>query len=230
MKKKQTIAIILASAMMFSLIGCSSPSKVIEGSEGMETYSDEPDDGAETFSDELDDGAETFSDELDDGAVSLSPDANTGSGKNCESSDELADSTVNFRGKDVSVLNDPERTLNELGKPEEIDDEFSKESPTNYWDKKNFGYRAYTINGKTLPYYMSVCEPGIPTSRNVSVGDPKENVVAAYGDPTEDYGEYVEYKFNSFTLGIGYANGKVEYFAFTNNSADEQVTEYEKTR
>ena len=35
MKKKQTIAIILASAMMFSLIGCSSPSKVIEGSEGM---------------------------------------------------------------------------------------------------------------------------------------------------------------------------------------------------
>ena len=130
MKKKQTIAIILASAMMFSLIGCGSPSKVIEGSEGMETYSDEPDDGAETFSDEL-----------DDGAVSLSPEANTGSGNNCESSDELADSTINFKGKDVSVLNDPERTLNELGKPEEIDDEFSKDSPTNYWDKKNFGYR-----------------------------------------------------------------------------------------
>ena len=139
---------------------------------------------------------------------------------------KLADHEIMYNGKAISVLNDASKTLADLG---------------SYKNKKSYGaneltysydyitFSTYTGESPELPLALSVLDSkSILTSRNIGIGDSKDKVISAYGNPakSENYtgqtgSEYVyTYEFGTYNLYF-YFNSKennVLWYGFDNNT------------
>ena len=184
MNKKSIAAI--TSVLILILIGCSGKESNDADSQSNEVSKtnvniDSSDAKAE------DDDAKT------DNVLQISSEKNTSS-KN-------PDSLVKYNGKDLSVLNDAEAVLAELGdydpKLSCIDDEYK-----NYvFSTAKIQFDTAIIDGKEASVLLYIYNPDIKTSKNVGLGNSEQDVLDAYGFPDATDSSYsFEYHFPSFDL------------------------------
>ena len=120
----------------------------------------------------------------------------------------LSDDQIAYNGNVVSVLDSTETSLSKLGK-------YNKErSSLDNGDYRRFDFgKKYgellldtlLYEGKDLPIYFIVISPKVKTSRNVSIGDTEEDIIAAYGDPTntkQENHKYLEYDMGDYTISF----------------------------
>ena len=169
MNRKSIAAI--TSVLILILIGCSGKESNDADSQSNEVSKtnvniDSSDAKAE------DDDAKT------DNVLQISSEKNTSS-KN-------PDSLVKYNGKDLSVLNDAEAVLAELG---DYDPKLSCIA---------------IIDGKEASVLLYIYNPDIKTSKNVGLGNSEQDVLDAYGFPdatdSNDPSYSFEYHFPSFDL------------------------------
>ncbi|SFU69697.1 hypothetical protein [Butyrivibrio sp. M55] len=131
-----------------------------------------------------------------------------------QNTDGLAEYEIMINGKKVSILDDAATVQANLGKLEEKDTTKygTSEEPRYSYLSGNIIFYTFVDNGNELTYDLCVYEKGAKTSRGVGVGDSKDAIVAAYGNPVETYEYYqgfgMKYKFDKFTL----------YFDFDSNT------------
>lgn len=216
MKKSSTLPILLAASIILSLMGCSAPSSDASEAEGELQLSEvAPEETGEAGETEETTSAE--SEETTDSSAS-------------ESGDAITETTVTVNGKAVSVLNDAEKTLADLGTPSDKDIEFWGETMPVYKFDSGVSLSTYVKDGKEYAYCMDIRKEGINTARNIGVGSTKEEIIAAYGEPFEDKEEYERdgnkgkinwYEFDSYSVAFGIENGKVGYYYFTDKANNE---------
>ena len=137
----------------------------------------------------------------------------------------LAEYEIMLNGKKVSILDDAATVQANLGKLEEKDTTKygTSEEPRYSYLSGNIIFYTFVDNGNELTYDLCVYEKGAKTSRGVGVGDSKDAIVAAYGNPVETYEYYqgfgMKYKFDKFTLYFDFDSNtnKVTDVVFGNN-------------
>ncbi|WP_034500867.1 hypothetical protein [Butyrivibrio hungatei] len=241
MKKKQALAILIASSMALSIVGCSgAETSASEGSSEMEMTEEEK---REIAKSEMVAAVEASSvaSSVDEAATSASSDsqaaattatssdaATTATSDNktaasaVASTDKSAEATpvkqadheVLYNGKALSVFNDSSKTLADLG----AYDKKITASPIEFfytYEASGIEYSTYLCDGKELPLGIDVSKKGVTTSRNIGVGNTKDEIEAAYGKPSEknnytgqtgkEY--YYKYQFDKFSVCF-YLNAK----------------------
>ncbi|MBR4357142.1 MAG: hypothetical protein IKQ00_04370 [Butyrivibrio sp.] len=127
-------------------------------------------------------------------APAATPAQNTGS---------LAEYEIMYNGKKLSVLDGASTVMANLGQCEKKDTSTADE-PRYVYDSGNVNFYTFINNGEELSYDLCIYKQGAKTSRNVGVGDSKDKIIAAYGNPSETYkftqGYGLKYKFDKFTL------------------------------
>ena len=142
-----------------------------------------------------------------------------------QNTDGLAEYEIMINGKKVSILDDAATVQANLGKFEEKDTTKygTSEEPSYSYLSGNITFYTFVDNGNELTYDLCVYEKGAKTSRGVGVGDSKDAIVAAYGNPVETYEYYqgfgMKYKFDKFTLYFDFDSNtnKVTDVVFGNN-------------
>ncbi|RKM58230.1 hypothetical protein D6853_01445 [Butyrivibrio sp. X503] len=200
MKAKNVLAIMTASVMMCGLWGCGSGTSdtsatelsveaVIDASESDADNADNADktDAADSADSEVTEGAATET------SVDLS---------------SMTDDAFAYNGKKISILDDVATTLAALGEPEQKN---SGAGDMNYYDygthtdtvDEGILFVTYTDNGKESAAQIDFNIQGPETAKGISVGDSKDDVIAAYGEPKEDSGKPIlTYEYDGFLLGF----------------------------
>lgn len=149
----------------------------------------------------------------------------TSAANTTQNAGSLAEYEIMLNGKKVSILDDAATVQANLGKLEEKDTTRagSAEEPRYVYSSNNIIFYTFVDNGNELTYDLCVYEKGAKTSRGVGVGDSKDAIVAAYGNPVETYEYYqgfgMKYKFDKFTLYFDFDSNtnKVTDVVFGNN-------------
>ena len=214
MKKKQALAILIASSMALSIVGCSgSATSASEGSSEMEVTEEEK---METAKAEMiaSDNASSIASSVEDAATIASSEdqvsaaASTSSDKSADTTPvKLADHEIMYNGKAISVFNDSSKTLADLGSYDKKITDLPNEVFYTY-EASGIEFSTYLCDGKELPVGIDVDKKGATTSRNISVGDTKDKVVSAYGNPSEksdpskpaENTYYYKYNFDNFSI------------------------------
>ena len=208
MKKSTAISLLMATSVILSIVGCSAQPKEAPDAENELQLS-------ETDNEET---SETESAETEESTEEAAP----------ESGDAKTETTVTVNGKDVSVLDDAEKTLADLGTPSETITDFWGETMPIYKFDSGVNLATYITDGKEYAYCMDIMKEGINTVRNIGIGNTKEEMIAAYGEPHEDKDEYERgegvtgkmcwYEYDSYTLGFGIENGKIGMYYIVNKA------------
>ncbi|MBO4457178.1 MAG: hypothetical protein J5802_05635 [Butyrivibrio sp.] len=130
-----------------------------------------------------------------------------------------------YNGKEVSIVDDVPAILEALG---EADSELTGK----YDEGGYYGYsggdiyfNTYIVDGVESPNMLSIHSADVKTSRNIGVGDPAGDVIAAYGEPkelsdseeTEEWGIKVyEYDFGDFMVDFQIEDDKVSDITYMN--------------
>ncbi|MBO4911779.1 MAG: hypothetical protein J5504_03565 [Butyrivibrio sp.] len=230
MKKKQALAILIASSMALSIVGCSgSATSASEGSSEMEVTEAEQREIAkaemvatESASSVEDAATIASSEDQVSAAASTATSDNKDAAMTATSTDKsanatpvkLADHEIICNGKVISVLNETSKTFEDLGAfDRKITD--IPEQPFYIYDSFGIDFSTHPSNGKELPIGIGITNKNIVTSRNIGIGDSKDKIVAAYGTPVEQgsyYGQtgdeyYYKYQFDKFSICF-YLNAK----------------------
>lgn len=264
MKKKQALAILIASSMALSIVGCSgAETSASEGSSEMEMTEEEK---REIAKSEMVAAVEASSvaSSVDEAATSASSDsqaaattatssdaATTATSDNktaasaVASTDKSAEATpvkqadheVLYNGKALSVFNDSSKTLADLG----AYDKKITASPIEFfytYEASGIEYSTYLCDGKELPLGIDVSKKGATTSRNIGVGDTKDKLVAAYGNPSEksdpskkaENTYYYKYNFDKFSIWFYISTEKntVVFYEIDNTTNVEAKNKAEK--
>ena len=201
MKTKNVLAIITASAMMCSLCGCGSTASDAAVAElSVETVGStseltvgnagDADSAAKT------DAADSADSEAKDAATETSVDLSS-----------LTDDAFVYNGKKVSVLDDVETTLATLGEPVKMNE---GAGGITYYD---YGTRTETVdegitlvtfedNGKEVLGQIDINIEGPQTAKGVSTGSSKDDVIAAYGEASEETKDILKYKFDDYEISF----------------------------
>ena len=130
---------------------------------------------------------------------------------------------VVYNGKKLSILDNLSTLMNNLGQCEKKDTSIAEE--VRYvFDANSIYLYTFVNNGEELPYDLCIYRHGIKTSRNIGVGDSKDKIIEAYGDPTEVYSFYqgygFKYKFDTFTLyfDLDSNTDRIRCITFGNNA------------
>lgn len=216
MKKKQALAILIASSMALSIVGCSgAETSASEGSSEMEMTEEEKREiaksemvaavEASSVASPVDEAATSASSDSQaaattatssDAATTATSDNKTAAptvastDKSTEATPvKLADHELLCNGKVISVLNDASKIFEDLGAYDrKITD--IPEQPFYVYDSLGLEISTHPHNGKELPIGIDTDKKGIVTSRNIGVGDSKDKIEAAYGKPAETNNYY----------------------------------------
>ena len=218
------MATIITSFMMSSLVGCGAISA---------SASDATD-----YSSMIIEDTEVIVDT--DTVPSATDDALTPSESSTEIAENLEDSQFLYKGNVVSALGSFDQLDTELGGY--VPDLSIQELYTyGAWDVKVF---VYPKDGKKLPVTITSETDCITTSRNIKVGNTKDDVLAAYGDPNvgppkahgpdgeevtgeayeELFGEPLIYNLGDCQISFCIRNGKVSSITYQNNINHDQFT------
>ena len=214
MKKKQALAILIASSMALSIVGCSgSATSASEGSSEIEVTEEEK---METAKAEMiaSDNASSIASSVEDAATIASSEdqvsaaASTSSDKSADTTPvKLADHEIMYNGKAISVFNDSSKTLADLGSYDKKITDLPNEVFYTY-EASGIEFSTYLCDGKELPLGIDVDKKGVTTSRNIGIGDTKDKIVSAYGNPSEksdpskqaENTYYYKYNFDKFSI------------------------------
>lgn len=184
MKKK--LAITLSSALLFALMGCTST----------------PSNGTETGDATAIQATPIESSEASS-AVANTENANNSTEVSSENSITVGDKTISILddvATTLKTLGDPDPTLSEIG-----NDEDGKNTGESYaYESPDLRFDTVIKDGKELPFYFSIKDPEIKTSKNIHVMNTESEVIAAYGEPTgtNETGSYraLVYDFDKIEL------------------------------
>ena len=202
MKTKNVLAIITASAMMCSLCGCGSTASDASAAElSVETVGSASE---ATVDNAGDAGGEAKTDAADSADSEAGEEAATEISVDLSS---LTDDAFVYNGKKVSILDDVETTLATLGEPVKMNE---GAGGITYYD---YGTRTETVdegitlvtfedNGKEVLGQIDINIEGPQTAKGIGTGSSKEDVIAAYGEPTEDAKVMLKYKFDNYELSF----------------------------
>ena len=120
---------------------------------------------------------------------------------------KLADHEIMYNGKAISVFNDSSKTLADLGSYDKKITDLPNEIFYSY-EASGIEFSTYLCDGKELPVGISVDKKGATTARNIGVGDTKDKIVSAYGNPSEKSNPskqaentyYYKYNFDNFSI------------------------------
>ena len=171
MKKKQALAILIASSMALSIVGCSgSATSASEGSSEMEVTEAEQREIAkaemvatESASSVEDAATIASSEDQVSAAASTATSDNKDAAMTATSTDKSADATpvkladheIMFNGKAISVFNDSSKTLADLGSYDKKITDLPNEVFYTY-EASGIEFSTYLCDGKELPVGISV--------------------------------------------------------------------------
>ena len=137
----------------------------------------------------------------------------------------LADDSVEYEGKLISIRNDVETTLNTLGTPD-------REAPSPYsgsdlcyiygTDTEYIKFSPYkTSKNKLIPGAISIYDDEVKTSRGIGIGSTEREVLLAYGEPTDEAAEdgsyYISYDLDDICIRFIFNEDKtVEHIRIVN--------------
>ena len=145
-----------------------------------------------------------------------------------DNGDEKTETTITVNGKNISVLDDAEKILADLGTPSDTNTDFWGKTMPIYKFDSGIKLSTYITDGKEYAYSMDILKEGINTVRNIGVGNTKDEMIAAYGEPFESKEEYENvdgvkgktywYEYDSYILGFGIENGKIGFYYILNRA------------
>lgn len=221
MKKITTVTI--ASAVILMLMGCGETAHDPANLELSTTAISSPD----STSDEGDTTSQAESSDsspADEGNTTSDDNSDEDSG---EVNSELTEDQFVYKGKTVSILDDNDRILQNLGA-------FNPELTVNadlqsmyIYGENEITYNALKEEGVEYPYILDVETDSISTSRGIKVGNTKEEVTAAYGEAEETKSGDLSYSFDGFDIIFGFENGKVCTINYKNISTASKFDEWD---
>jgi len=128
----------------------------------------------------------------------------------------IAEYEIMYNGKKLSILDNASTIMSSIGQYEKKDVS-TVDEPRYIFDSGNIDFYTFVTGGQELTYDLCIYKKGAKTARNIGVGDSREMVMKAYGEPTEvyrfDQGYGFKYKFDNFTLYF-------DFFSNTNTVID----------
>lgn len=195
--KKKTVALLITSAVIFSLAGCAGAST--ETASVNET-------AIESSSEEGASAEETSS-------VEANEDVST----------DVEDDSFTYNGETISILNDASVTLSKLGTYDPTSS--TGDDYKDYvYNNGAIEFSTNKIDGIEAPVFLYINTPDIKTARGVGVGSTQKEIIDAYGDPDDkkDDGEMhtTEYHFDTYTITFRFSSidkEKVDMVMYTHN-------------
>ncbi|RKM55597.1 hypothetical protein D6853_08560 [Butyrivibrio sp. X503] len=212
MKTRKTVAILMASAMMLTLMGCGSSEEVTTVGEDLgET-------GAEISVDVKAPEAE---------AESIA-DASTDT-----TSASTSDDSFSYKEKEISILDDVQTVIDTLGTPDDTYEGSDDDNP-NFAEKRYYYHLAcidvstFVIDGKENLLSISIKTPEISTPKGIKIESSKDDVIAAYGEPTKESEsgnyKYIEYEFDNYKIIFPLSEkGNVSGITYQNSATHDMV-------
>lgn len=227
--KNKTTAILLATLMISTLVGCGAVSS--NASEAGASILD---------STSSDNDALAENGEVEDAASSDTDDVNTDSESSEAASGDLKDAGFTYNGNSASVMDSFEAVDKAMGGYNASDSHIKSEQSLYYYGKdEEVGMITRNDSGTESIITIGTRKPGIITSRNIKVGSTKDELAAAYGTPNEtkpysqtEYvyeegsneektidhtGEEIVYDFGDYKVTFTVENDKVMSIEFKNN-------------
>ena len=137
----------------------------------------------------------------------------------------LADDSIEYDGKIISIHNDVQTTLNTLGTPD-------REAPSPYTgsdlcyiygtDSAYIKFSPFrTDKNEFIPGAISIYDDEVKTSRGIGIGSTEKEVLLAYGEPTteaaEDLSYYLSYNLDDICIRFIFdEDKKVEHIRIVN--------------
>ena len=188
--KNKTTAILLATLMISTLVGCG-------------TVSSNASEAGASILDSIisDNDALAENGEVEDAASSDTDGVNTDSGSSEAASGDVKDAEFTYNGNSVSVMDSFEAVDKALGGYNASNSNIkSEQSFYSYGKDDDVVVITRNDSGTESVITIGTRKPGITTSRKIQVGSTKDELAAAYGTPTETKPySYTEYVFEEGT-------------------------------
>ena len=211
--KRKTAVILLASAMMLTMVGCSG--------------------NATEFLSEKTEATETREEtKTDEGTEDKAPDAEAEDGsedaaKTSDSKSSASEDSFEFAGKTISMMDDPKNVIDILNSACTVDSKNSGKNAYCYdYDSENdeptLSVYTYEKDGADRIGSIEVIKEEIKTSKGIGIGSTLEDLKAAYGEPyySEKTIERYDYDFGDVVIQFYLKSGKVAYFSYFNADPD----------
>ena len=209
MKRKSTVAILMASVMMLGLVGCGNVS-IDSTPETTESTVTESDANTENETTEVATNSESDAKESADTAA-------TGS-----------DATFEYNGKTINFTDDVQTVIEALKTVATSDGEIECDDGSHVYNfdlfegnqEDNLIISTFDDGGKEKIGKVDVLYSGITTSKGISIGSKEADVTAAYGEPSEKdkFGETEAYmyKFDDVIITFEVTEGEVCVVRYSN--------------
>ncbi|RKM55599.1 hypothetical protein D6853_08570 [Butyrivibrio sp. X503] len=216
MKTKTTMAIITASAMMLALMGCGEAAP--EASPATSDISFE----------EVAPSTDTATEDTSSEAEAASSETST------EESSASDDASIEVNGKKVSILDDFQTAFDALGPADGDPTSDASKSIFYSFASGAIEYTTVKIDGEELPTTLDIRSGDFKTSKGIGIGSTEDEVVEAYGEPTDvDNGEGVvadngtplklhvtTYDLDGYSISFKYDDDKKVAKYWFNNTAN----------
>ena len=226
--KNKTTAILFATLMISTLVGCGAVSSNASeaGASILDSISSDNDALAENG-------------EVEDAASSDTDDVNTDSESSEAASGVVKDAEFTYNGNSVSIMDSFEAIDKALGGYDPSHSiKKSEQSLYSYGKNQEIGMILRNDSGTEFPVTISTREPVMTTSRGIAVGSSKDELIDAYGTPngkrptaydgttgrelTEEeyiqlFGESFIYDLGDYTISFSVDNDKVVSIEYRNN-------------
>lgn len=216
MKKKTTIAILLAATMMLALMGC--------GAASTDTSSSDAASVAEVNTDSESNTSGDTNNEANADASSDS--ASVDSSESADTATASTDDSFTYKDKTFSILDDLPTTLDKINAvgtivpdtPVEIDTGSKLYDYDVNGSDSDFTIVTFTDNGKESVGQISLMGPNAKTSKGICVGNSLKELTSAYGEPTSKTGNgyFYDYKFDNYVLSFDTMDDKVYVIYYYN--------------
>ena len=152
---------------------------------------------------------------------------------------DLKDTDFTYNGKTVSIMDNFEAVDEALGGYNASNSNIQDvQSLYSYGDKQEVDMITRNDNGTETPITIGTCKPGMTTSRGITIGSSRDELMAAYGTPngkhptaydaqsgrelTEEeykqiFGEEFDYDMGDYTIAFTVENDKVASIQYKNN-------------
>ena len=217
MKKKTTIAILLATTMMLALMGC--------GSASTDTSSSDAASVAEVNTDSESNTSGDTNNEANADASSDS--ASVDSSESADTATASTDDSFTYKNETLSILDDLQTTLdkiNAVGTPcpsspiEEADGShlYLYDSDAN---DSNFLMETFISNGTETVGHIGLIGPDAKTAKGIGIGSTVEDLTSAYGEPTRKSlkSNTYNYEFDKLTIAFMIEDGKITNVDYLNS-------------
>lgn len=218
MKKKTTIAILLATTMMLALMGCGAASTDTDSSSDAAYVAEVDTDSESNTTDDT-----TKETDADTSSDSASADSSNSSGTATASTDD----SFTYKNETLSILDDLQTTLdkiNAVGTPcpsspiEEADGShlYLYDSDAN---DSNFLMETFISNGTETVGHIGLIGPDAKTAKGIGIGSTVEDLTSAYGEPTRKSlkSNTYNYEFDKLTIAFMIKDGKITNVDYLNS-------------